>query len=119
MSKGVLVNAFVGGAAGLHTIIFENLKYTTHFRYEANSDFESRSKGEPGEVVVTVQNKGQTVFLTKIGDDGKAEVERHVTDHNRPKKHSNPHDHYFVKDKNGNDTLGKPTNYWSEEPPKL
>lgn len=31
--------------------------------------------------------------MTKIGDDGRAILERHITDHNQPNAHSNPHDH--------------------------
>ena len=33
------------------------------------------------------------IFRTKIGSDGRAEIERHETDHNRGDKHTNPHDH--------------------------
>lgn len=33
------------------------------------------------------------VFQTKIGSDGRAEMERHNTDHGKPWAHTNPHDH--------------------------
>ena len=37
--------------------------------------------------------KNGEVFQTKIGADGRAEVERHNTDHGKPWAHTNPHDH--------------------------
>lgn len=56
---------------------------------------DERFEGEPGEIKET-QSKGRKGGYrrkTKIGDDGRAERERHYTDHNRPDKHSDPHDH--------------------------
>lgn len=49
--------------------------------------------GEPGEIKVTYTKNGEK-YETKIGEDGKAEKERHHTTHNREhSKHTNPHDH--------------------------
>ena len=52
------------------------------------------------------------IFRTKIGSDGRAEIERHETDHNRGDKHTNPHDHKI--DWNNPDehpVPGSPINY--------
>jgi hypothetical protein len=55
---------------------------------------EERFFGEPGEIKHTFKptKKGGYWIDTKIGDDGRAVKERHYTDHDRPKYHSNPHD---------------------------
>ena len=53
---------------------------------------DQRCLGQPGEVKTTIMNNGE-VFKTKIGSDGRAEIERHETVHNRADKHTNPHDH--------------------------
>ena len=37
--------------------------------------------------------KNGETFKTNLGDSGRAEIERHETDHGRSDKHSNPHDH--------------------------
>jgi len=43
---------------------------------------------------------------THIGPDGRAEWERHHTDHGNPKIHTNPHDHIIGWDENGNPIFG-------------
>ena len=45
----------------------------------------------PGEIKRTF--KGGYWVDTKIGDDGRAIMERHYTDHNQPWAHTNTHDH--------------------------
>ena len=75
---------------------------------------DERFLGEPGEIKITVKKNG-TVFLTKIGEDGKANSERHCTDHGYPNKHSNPHDHPIDWTK-GFPFPKKPINYPSGAP---
>lgn len=57
-----------------------------------NKPQDERYLGEPGEINETDMPNGDK-YETKIGDNGKAEREQHYTYHNRPDKHSNPHDH--------------------------
>ncbi len=52
---------------------------------------DQRFLGTPGEIKTTYKN-GYRID-TKIGEDGRAIIERHYTDHNRPWAHTNPHDH--------------------------
>ena len=52
---------------------------------------DQRFLGKPGEIKTTHKN-GYRVE-TKIGENGRATVERHYTDHKQPWAHSNPHDH--------------------------
>lgn len=53
---------------------------------------DERYLGKPGEIKETFDKNGER-RLTKIGDDGRAEMERHESFHNRSDKHTNPHDH--------------------------
>ena len=73
---------------------------------DLNRDKDARLKGNPGEV-----NK-EGYKETKIGPDGKATKERHWTDHRKPHKHTNPHDHDISWDQNDNPVFGPPQNYW-------
>lgn len=66
--------------------------YGGKWRPNPNKPNDNRFLGEPGEIKVTEFSNGE-VFLTKIGLDGRAEKERHETDHTKPAKHTNPHDH--------------------------
>ncbi len=52
---------------------------------------DQRLLGKPGEIKTNYV--GSERFDTKIGDDGRAVLERHYTDHGNNKKHTNPHDH--------------------------
>jgi len=54
--------------------------------------------------------KGGYKTKDSYGKDGKATKERHYTDHGRPDKHSDPHDHEINWD-NGRPELGPPINY--------
>ena len=72
---------------------------------------DSRLKGTPG---ITKRN-GNTE--THIGSDGRADKERHNTDHGHPKNHTNPHDHTITWDESGNPSFGKPENYWDGNVP--
>lgn len=47
---------------------------------------------------------------THIGQDGKGDVERHNTDHNKPWAHTDPHDH-TIDWSNGYPQFSKPINY--------
>ena len=55
---------------------------------------DERLIGKPGEIKETYNSRGEKV-LTKIGKNGFAEKERHCGNHDRPKYHSNPHDHFI------------------------
>lgn len=53
---------------------------------------DQRYLGTPGSINNTTMRNGDQ-FQTKIGPDGRAEMERHNTDHGKPWAHTNPHDH--------------------------
>ena len=54
----------------------------------------------------------------KYGKDGRAEWERHLTDHDTPKYHSNPHDHH-IDLSNGHPNPQSPINYWDGNIPEF
>lgn len=56
---------------------------------------DGRFLGKPGEIKQTHSSgkRGGYDRETKIGDDGRATMERHHTDHDQPSVHSDPHDH--------------------------
>ncbi len=77
---------------------------------------DERFLGKPGEIKETFDKNGER-RLTKIGDDGRATKERHFSFHNRPDKHTNPHDHMINWDPNrGNPLPQRPINYPDEVP---
>lgn len=61
------------------------------WRPHPNKPEDQRYLGEPGEIKTTY--KGGYRVDTKIGNDGRAEMERHYTDHKQPWAHTDPHDH--------------------------
>ena len=63
--------------------------YGGKWRPNPNKPQDARYWGNPGEIKTTVMNNGD-IFKTKIGNDGRAEIERHETDHNRSDKHTDP-----------------------------
>ena len=65
------------------------------WRPSPNKPEDGRYLGKPGEVKETIieTRKGTYKVSTKIGNNGKAIMERHWTNHNRPWLHSDPHDH--------------------------
>ncbi|RPF42257.1 hypothetical protein EDD70_2597 [Hydrogenoanaerobacterium saccharovorans] len=76
-----------------------------------NKPQDERFLGKPREIKTTYDKKGNK-FETKIGNDGRAIKERHYTDHNRPDKHTNPHDHEINwNSQRGNPLPGSPINY--------
>lgn len=56
------------------------------------NDAAKRFLGEPNTTKHTKDKNGEDIY-TRIGKDGRATRERHYSFHNRPDKHSNPHDH--------------------------
>lgn len=83
---------------------------------------DERFIGEPGEIKETYisTKKGGYWVFTKIGKDGKAIIERQVTDHGRPDLHSNPHDQKIIWSvPDGYPTLGPPINYFDGEIPEF
>jgi len=70
---------------------------------------DQRFLGEPGQT-------SQSNKKTHIGNDGKADYERHETDHGNSKAHTNPHDHKVDWSK-GFPDLGDPINYPEGAPP--
>ena len=71
-----------------------------------------RFLGEPNTIKEnTVKTtKGSYDVLDYYNKDGKAIAERHLTDHNKPHKHSDPHDHLVDWDKNFPD-MSSPINH--------
>lgn len=65
--------------------------YGGKWRPNPNKPYDGRYIGVLGEIKRTF--KGGYWVDTKIGDDGRAIMERHYTDHNQPWAHTNPHDH--------------------------
>ncbi|MBE6899475.1 MAG: RHS repeat-associated core domain-containing protein [Ruminococcaceae bacterium] len=74
------------------------------------ADKDARLYGKPGDINIEDEKE------TKIGSDGRAIKERHNTDHNTPKYHTNPHDHDITWDSNGNPHFSKPINYYDKVP---
>ena len=75
---------------------------------------DKRFVGKPGTINSTHFNgkKGGYDRDTKIGVDGRATIERHYTDHGKPKKHTDPHDHEVKWDAStGAPRVGPPINY--------
>lgn len=62
--------------------------------------------------------KGSYKVEDKYDEKGHAVWERHYTDHYKPSKHSDPHDHEINWDKNHPD-LSSPINYLNEKIPEL
>ncbi len=71
---------------------------------KSGTDKDARLKGNPGDVNEDGYKE------TKIGDDGRATLERHHTDHDNPKLHTNPHDHKITWE-NGHPNFSGPINY--------
>ena len=87
----------------------QNKEKTSGKSKKSNKD--KRLKGKPG----SINREGYKE--TKIGKDGRANVERHHTDHGSPKHHSNPHDHDVSWTSDGKPVFGAPRNYWDESIP--
>ncbi len=66
--------------------------YGGKWRPNPNKPQDQRFLGEPGEIKETYDKSGYKIE-TKIGENGRAIMERHYTDHGKPWAHSNPHDH--------------------------
>ena len=79
------------------------------WRLSPNKPQDQRFIGIPGEIKEYIKPNGER-FETKIGEDGRAIMERHYTDHNQPWAHSSPHDHE-VDWNNGYPHLGPHINY--------
>lgn len=62
------------------------------WRPSPNKPHDQRFVGEPGEIKVWEKSSGE-IYRTKIGENGRATVERHESNHNQPLAHTNPHDH--------------------------
>ena len=84
--------------------------------------WEERFFGKPGEIKRTFipTKKGGYWALTRIGKSGKADYERHFTNHSRPKYHSDPHDVPIDWDKEtGEPIWGKDINYFDGNIPEF
>lgn len=84
--------------------------YGGEWKPSPNKPGDQRFLGAPGQV-----NQGG-YSKTHIGQDGRADYERHETAHSNPKAHTNPHDHKIDWSK-GFPDLGKPINYPEGAPP--
>ena len=69
--------------------------------------------GQPGEVIKDGYKE------TLIGPDGRAEKQRHNTDHNQPKQHTNPHDHDISWRPDNTPDFSKHINYPNGNVPTL
>ena len=69
-----------------------------------------RLYGEPDDINVDGYSE------THIGSDGRADRERHHTNHGKPKEHTNPHDHEIKWD-GDNPSFGRHINYPSGNVP--
>lgn len=80
--------------------------------WQPKKEEDKRFLGEPGEIKTTkiTTKKSSYIVKTKIGNDGKAVLERHETEHGTPNSHSNPHNHEIDWSK-GFPYIGKPINY--------
>ena len=58
---------------------------------------DQRFLGEPESINTTTMRNGE-IYQTKIGADGRAVMERHYTDHNKPWAHTDQHDHIIKWD---------------------
>ncbi len=86
------------------------------WRPNPNKPEDERYLGNPGEVKQTTMRNGEQ-YETKIGRDGRAEMERHHTDHGKPWAHTNPHDHVVEwVDPPGYPNPQSPINYPGEIP---
>ena len=95
--------------------------YGGEWRPSPNKPEDERFLGEPEEVKKTMCTNKKNVSYerqTHIGKDGKADVERHFSDHGNPKSHSIPHDHK-IDWSNGFPKPSKPINYYDGEVPTL
>ena len=86
--------------------------YGGQWRPSPNKPGDQRFLGEPGQIISSHApgRHGGYERDTKIGDDGRATVERHYTDHDRPDLHTDPHDH-IIDWSRGFPNPGPPINY--------
>lgn len=84
------------------------------WRPDPNKPDEARFLGEPNSIG-SYQKRNGAIYMTKYDDKGKAERERHLTNHGNPKKHTNPHDH-TVDWSNGRPKLIEQVDYKGDIP---
>ncbi len=85
-------------------------------KWKPKKEDDERFLGKPGEIKKTFDTNGG-LRLTKIGDDGRATMERHFSDHRTPWRHTNPHDHKINWDPyKGNPLPQGPINYKDSVP---
>ena len=84
--------------------------YGGEWKPSPNKPEDQRLIGAPNSINTNGTNQ------THIGHDGKADVERHNTNHDRPWAHSDPHDHK-IDWSNGYPQFSKPINYENGAPP--
>lgn len=61
-------------------------------KWKPKKEEDKRLQGQPNSYGEYINSKGE-IFLQKYDSEGRAVLERHLTDHGFPKHHSNPHDH--------------------------
>ena len=97
-----------GGYVTRDDFFFKGMGSSHGGEWQPSKPEDERLLGEPGEIKRTEMPNGDT-YETQIGEDGRAKLERHNTDHNQPNAHSNPHDHSINWDSNtGNPIFVKP-----------
>jgi len=83
---------------------------------------DDRYLGNQGDIINSNAGKDGTGYErdTLIGEDGRAVLERHYTDHDRSDKHSDPHDHFIPWDPDrGNPLPQPPINYFDRDIPYI
>ncbi len=91
-------------------------------KWKPKDERSARYLGKPNSILRNFlvkgnNGKGYKVDI-KYDSEGRAIKERHHTDHNKPKYHTNPHDHE-ISWKNNHPDPGPPINYWDSLPPEF
>ena len=81
-----------------------------------SSSGRERFQGTPGQII---RSRDSYERATRIGSDGRANRERHYSDHGNPRQHTNPHDHNIRWDASGNPQFSRPINYRNGNVPEL
>ncbi len=95
--KGSGENIFVKKAYG-YVDSCEKGRGSAINEWHPKKEEDKRLLGEPDTTGKYVNPNGE-VYLLKYNSEGKAAIERHLTDHNQPWSHSKPHDHIINWDR--------------------
>ena len=105
--------------AGYDDAVFAGMGSAYGGKWKPKKELDELLVGSPGEIKSYITPKGEK-FESAIGENGKANVVRHNTDHCQPAKHSPVHDHIITwigPDEHPN--YSSPVNYWDGVVPEL